>query len=115
MLFDAREWHATALRKIREPSFVKTVESAEGTLIFRSFTRLDPESRKLLVRECHTLEKEGAKTAREYDFVMRCWTSEELRTGLVRAGFGSIAFFGDYNRDKPLGSTDRIVVAASLH
>jgi hypothetical protein len=66
------------------------------------------------VTERHVFERDGVETVREYDFVMRCWTKEELQTGLTCAGFGSIAFFGSYDLDEPPGFTERVVAVASL-
>ncbi|HWW77270.1 MAG TPA: class I SAM-dependent methyltransferase, partial [Pyrinomonadaceae bacterium] len=77
VLLDVRDWERSARRKIREPVFEKTVETARGTLTFRGVTRVDPGTRRLLVEERHTLREGGAERASCYDFQMRCWTREE--------------------------------------
>ena len=114
LILDVREWNATVARKRSEPVVCKSVRTERGTLTFRSLTRLDPQARQLLVAEHHTLEKDGKRTASGFDFVMRCWTKDELQDNLTSAGFGRVAFFGDYDSDKPPGFADRIVAVATL-
>ncbi len=114
LILDVREWNSTALRKAEESIFEKSAETDRGKLTFRSVTGLDAQTRQLLVYERHTLEKDGVEIVSEYDFIMRCWTKEELHTHLVKAGFGSIVYFGDYDHNIPMSSTDRIVAVASL-
>lgn len=115
LILDVREWTGSALRKEREPVFERVVEVDSGTLTFHAVTRLEYETRQLWVAESHILERDdGAKTITEYDFVMQCWTRDELHNNLVNAGFGSVAYFGDYDTSSPIGSTDRIVAVASL-
>lgn len=114
LILDVREWNSTALRKAKEPVFNKSVETDRGKLTFRSVTRLDDKTGRLLVSERHTLEKDAAEIVSEYDFIMRCWTKEELHSNLTNTGFGSIMFFGGYDRNIPIGSTDRIVAIVSL-
>ena len=112
LVLDVREWEATARRKIREPVFEKTVETPRGSLTFRSVTRVDPGTRRLLVEERHTLRAGGAESVSAYDFQMRCWTREELEARMARAGFGGFEFFGAYARATPAGATDRLVCVA---
>jgi SAM-dependent methyltransferase len=112
ILLDVREWEATARRKIREPVSEKTVETPRGRLTFRSVTRVDPGTRRLLVEERHTLRAGGAESVAAYDFQMRCWTREELEARMSRAGFGRVEFFGAYERATPAGATDRLVCVA---
>ena len=115
LILDVREWTNSALRKQEEPLFERKVETDRGALTFRSVTRLDHGTKKLLVAESYILKRaDEVKTAREYDFVMQCWTHDELRNSLISAGFGSLAYFGDYDPSTPMGSTDRIVAVASL-
>jgi 2-polyprenyl-3-methyl-5-hydroxy-6-metoxy-1,4-benzoquinol methylase len=115
LILDVREWTNSALRKQREPVFERVVENDRGTLTFRAVTRLEHETRQLLVAESYILKREdGVKTLTEHDFVMQCWTRDELHDNLINAGFGSVAYFGDYDSSSPIGSTDRIVAVASL-
>jgi SAM-dependent methyltransferase len=115
LILDVREWTNSALRKQREPVFERVVENDRGRLTFRAVTRLEHEAKKLLVAESYILKRDDeVKTVTEYDFVMQCWTPDELHEGLTNAGFGSVAYFGDYDSKSPVGSTDRIVAVASL-
>jgi SAM-dependent methyltransferase len=115
LLMDVREWDGSVRRKTREPVFEKTVSTPRGTLTFRSVTRLDHETRQLLISEEHTLKTSaGDERVSAYDFVMRCWTREELQSRLTAAGFGSAEYFGGYDRETRAGATDRIVCVASL-
>ena len=113
LVLDVRQWNSTALKKAEEPIFEKSVDTDRGKLTFYSETRLDYEKRQLRVFERHVLQKSGTEVVSEYDFVMRCWTREELQSNLTQAGFNSILYFGDYDRNVPIGATDRIVVVAS--
>lgn len=114
VVLDVREWEASARRKIREPIFERSVETARGLLTFRSETRVDPGTRLLLVEERHTLkEGGGVERVSAYDFRMRCWTREELESAMTRAGFGGFEFFGAYDRATPAGATDRLVCVAA--
>lgn len=114
LVLDVREWYATALRKIRAPIFVKSVETDSGKLTFYSDTRLDYKQKQLIVAERHAIKKDGVETVSEYNFTMRCWTKETLRKRLIDAGFGSIEYFGDYDQRTPVDTTDRIVAVAIL-
>ena len=114
VVLDVREWETSARRKIREPVFERTVETPRGALTFRSVTRVDPGTHRLLVEERHTLRLQGgAEAVASFDFQMRCWTRVELETRMARAGFGRFEFFGGYDRAAPEGATDRLVCVAS--
>src|SRR5262245_45622519 len=55
LVFDVREWEATAERKTREPLFRKRVATDRGMLTFTSVTELDPIGRRLIIAERHTI------------------------------------------------------------
>ncbi len=112
LIVDVREWEATAARKDREPLFRKRVETDRGRLTFTSVTDLDPPTRRLLVKETHTLEADGRERSWNYEFVMRCWTLDELQSLLRRNRFESIAYFGAYDPAVVVGATDRLVAVA---
>jgi len=115
LIVDVREWTKSASRKENEPVFERMVEIDGGTLTFRAVTRLEYETRRILVAESHILERGDApKTITECEFVMQCWTQDGLHNNLISSGFGSIAYSGDYKSGSPMGSTDRIVAVASL-
>ena len=109
---DAREWGGTVRRKTREPVSEKTVETPRGRLSFRSETRLDDARRLLVVSERHTLEGDAGEVISEHEFVMRCWTREELGRRLAEAGFGEVEYFGGYDLT-PAGASDRLMCVAS--
>ena len=112
LVCDVREWGGTVRRKTREPVFEKVVETARGRLSFRSETRLDGAARRLLVSERHVLEGEAGEVFAEHEFVMRCWTREELGRCLAGAGFVEVEYFGGYDL-APAGASDRLVCVAS--
>ena len=114
LILDVREWDASAARKAREPVFRKRVATDRGMLTFTSVTELDPENRRLLLAERHTLVAEGGERSSDYQFVMQCWTRSELHSNLTRCGFGKIAYFGAYDAAVEAGRTDRLVAVAQL-
>jgi hypothetical protein len=112
LVLDVREWEATAARKSREPLFRKRVDTERGKLMFTSVTELDPPTRRLLVKEQHTLEVDGQEYSSDYEFVMRCWTPAELDSLLTLNGFDSALYCGAYDQAVAVGETDRLVVVA---
>lgn len=114
LILDVREWEPSAARKDREPVFRKSVDTDRGKLTFTSITELDREHRQLLLAERHTLVTDGQERSSDYRFAMRCWTREELESGLARAGFGDVGYFGAYDAAVDVGGTDRLVAVAQL-
>ncbi len=112
LVLDVREWDATAERKAREPLFRKSVSTERGTLTFTSVTALDVNARRLIVTERHTLDDHGVVRSADYQFVMQCWTRDELDGALRRAGFGRVDYFGAYDVGVSAGATDRLVAVA---
>ena len=114
LVLDVREWNATVVRKTQEPVFEKVTETRFGSLTFRSVTRLEHQTRRLLVSEQHTLRNQNVETVSSYDFTMRCWTLEELDEYLTQAGFEKIEYFGAYEKDSVSANASyRIVCVAS--
>jgi len=114
IVLDVREWIGTAVRKTREPLFTKTVATERGTLTFTSVTELNPQERQLLVKERHTLSDRGQERFSDYDFVMQCWTRDELDSHLTRSGFAAPTYFGAFDIEVAAGTTDRLVAVAQL-
>jgi len=112
LLFDVRDWEASAARKTEQPVFERRATTPRGRLVFRSVTRLDLATRRLLVAERHTLTTEAGEITARHDFVMRCWSRDELDGALRAAGFAAMEYAGTYE-GAPLGVGDRIVIAAS--
>lgn len=109
LLFDVRDWPMTLARKRQHPRFEKTVQTERGWLTFRSDTHLDEAQHRLLIAEAHILEQPHGPLQETYQFVMRCWTDEEVATQLARAGCTRLACWGDYDATMPVGATDRLV------
>jgi SAM-dependent methyltransferase len=114
LMFDVREWQSTLVRKTSSPVTEKTVQTERGKLTFRSITSLEPETHSMLISETHELQSAGGRETNTFDFIMRCWTQEELGAYLSSAGFDHVEYYGDYNVEMPVGSTDRLVVVARL-
>ena len=114
LILDVREWDATAIRKVREPRFRKRVDTHRGTLTYTSTTEIDEPTRRLMVRERHTLEINGRERSSDFEFVMRCWTPTELQSLLSLNGLRSAAYFGAYDPGVAPGATDRLVAVAQL-
>jgi SAM-dependent methyltransferase len=112
LILDVREWNASEERKRREPLFRKRVSTGRGELTFTSVTALDPERRRLLISEQHLLVANGGEQVADHEFVMRCWTRDELDSALTRHGFDRSSYFGAYDVGAVAGSTDRLVVIA---
>ena len=112
LLFDVRDWDASVAGKTAQPVSERRVTTPRGPLVFRSVTRLDPSTRRLLIEECHRLTTASGEVTARHDFVMRCWSRDELDGLLAAAGFGAIEYAGTYE-GAPLGVGDRLVVAAS--
>jgi SAM-dependent methyltransferase len=113
LVLDVRDWEATLRRKTQDPVHERRVETGQGTLTFRSETRLDHPTRQMRITERHTLTVAGVTTVADHAFVMRCWTRDELDARLASAGFAAVAYRGAYDGATPVGSTDRLVVAAT--
>ncbi len=114
LVLDVREWEATAVRKAREPLYRKSVATSRGMLTFTSVTEVDSTDRRLILAERHTLHDEGCERSSDYQFVMRCWTRDELHSGLRAAGFGVVTCFGAYDAAVTAGATDRLVAVGKL-
>ena len=112
LILDVREWDTSALRKAREPVFKKSVDTERGKLTFTSVTELDREKRRLILSERHTLIVDGREQASDYQFVMRCWTRDELQANLEKSGFSRVDYFGAYDPTVDSGATDRLVAVA---
>ena len=110
---DVRDWSRTAARKTAEPVTERRVATPRGALAFRSVMRLDPATRRLLVSERHVLTTSAGERVATHEFVMQCWTREELDAALAAAGFEAIEH-ADVGPGAPGKSfEDRLVATAS--
>jgi SAM-dependent methyltransferase len=110
LILDVRDWDATVRSKTAQPVHERTVDTGRGRLTFRSETRLDAVTRRLLISERHALTAGGRATTETYEFVMRCWTPDELRGRLSDAGFEIVQLRPGYT--EPAARPDRLVVIA---
>lgn len=113
LLLDVRDWQETVRRKTREPVYERVVTTPQGTLTYRSETRLDHAMRQLRIAERHVLAGASETTTADYDFVMRCWTRDELDGLLAPTGFTAVEYQGAYDLAVRVGATDRLVVVAA--
>ncbi len=109
---DVRDWSLSAARKTAQPVTERRVVTPRGSLVFRSVTRLDPATRRLLVSERHVLTTPAGERTTAYEFVMQCWTRDELDAALAAAGFAAIEHAAA-GTGAGAGFEDRLVVTAS--
>lgn len=113
LLLDVRDWGLTVARKTVERVTDRRVATPRGTLVFRSVTCLDPATHRLLVSERHALTTSSGERIVTHEFVMQCWTLDELAAALVAAGFEAVEHAAAYPGTPGPGFEDRIVTAAS--
>jgi hypothetical protein len=111
LVFDVRDWKRSAERMARNAVSERRIDTPHGLLSFRSDTRLDLESQRLLIRERFEIDQCGRKTVEESDFVMACWSPKELEDRLKDSGFVEATYFTSYGDDGS-GWVDRIVCVA---
>ncbi|HEU0028394.1 MAG TPA: class I SAM-dependent methyltransferase [Ktedonobacterales bacterium] len=114
LLFDVRDWTKTVERIEQRPEFLKTVATDRGTLTFHSATILDFPARQMRIHEYHHLQSRGGESKQAYDFVMQCWTHEEVAEWLYAARFQIVQELGAYDERVVSGATDRMVIYARL-
>ena len=73
---DVRDWAATAARYAAEPRREWRVAQPTRSLHLVSETALDPERRRMHVREHYVGTVDGRPYDETYAFVMRSWTPE---------------------------------------
>lgn len=111
LVFDVREWTRTFARYREKSSHHQSIELPDGTLKFQSETALDVASHRLLIRERFDMDRCGMQTSIENDFIMRCWTSDEIAGYLSANGFETMGEYSTYGEDGGSWS-DRLVVVA---
>ena len=112
LVLDVRDWDASVREKTQQPVHERTVQTERGILTFRSETRLEAARRRLLISERHVLDAAGDSRTETFEFVMGCWTGEELRARLAAAGFDHVDIFAGYATNPPRETSDRIVAVA---
>lgn len=114
LIFDVRDWAGSLARYNRDPVYERRVTTPNGVLTFWSETRFDHDGHRLLVRECFDIEQSGGRSVVESDFVMRCWSPEEVQQH-VAAAFENVAIMPSYSPDRSGANvqSDRLVVVAT--
>jgi SAM-dependent methyltransferase len=112
-IFDVREWSRTLARYIEPSAKVhrRTIELPNGTLQFQSNTVLDTELHALRIHERFDMHRGEEQISTENDFIMRCWTLDEINDYLFAAGLEEIGKYLNYGEEDRAWS-DRLVVAA---
>ena len=88
----------------------QTVDLPDGRLRFRSNTRIDHESLRMIVHERFDVQQNGNSVSTENVFVMRPWTTEEVAGFLHSSSLQQIGTGAGYGgSDQWL---DRLVVTA---
>jgi SAM-dependent methyltransferase len=90
LLADVRDWDATAARYADAPPHQRSVSRDGRPLRFTSETTLEEDRHMMVVHERYGGFVDGVEVDERYDFVMRCWTAEELRDCSAAAGFAKI-------------------------
>jgi SAM-dependent methyltransferase len=111
LIFDVREWSRSAARHAAGRPHEQSVALPDGTLRFRSETTLVEGLHGLHVRERFDILRAGAASSAVTDFVMRCWTAEEVAALLGAAGLDHLQTSADYGEGGRTWS-DRMVVVA---
>lgn len=89
LLADVPDWDATAARYAAGRVNGSFLQGARGPLRFSSVTSLDGARHLMRVRERYAGTVDGVASDEDYDFIMRCWTPEELSAYTTAAGFAS--------------------------
>jgi len=112
LVLDARDWEPSAARYAVSPVSERSLPLPDGTLHFRSEIALDRAGQRLLAHECFTVARGGVEQRHLFDFVMRCWTWDELHARLTAAGFHHLERRLTYG---PAGRpfTDRLIAIAT--
>jgi SAM-dependent methyltransferase len=111
LVFDVREWTRTAARYARQGTSRKTVALPDGVLEFQSDTVLDAATRRLHIRERFDLDRDGARTSMANDFMMGCWTPDDIARHLTAADLDELGAYPTYGEDDHPWS-DRLVIVA---
>ena len=71
--------------KIESRSSERASRPTGASSLLQASPRSTERTRRLLLSERHTLVDDGQERSSDYQFVMRCWTREELESSLARA------------------------------
>jgi SAM-dependent methyltransferase len=112
LMLDVRDWARSAGRYQASPEARRDVRLEDGgVLAFTSRTALDHATQTLRVRERFEHRDRAGDTISENEFVMRCWSREEL-DGRMAGAFSDIAIRTGYG-ERDTAWSDRMVVIAT--
>jgi SAM-dependent methyltransferase len=111
LILDVRDWAGSAARYGANPEFRREVRLQDASmLVFTSVTSCDDETRVLHVHERFELRDGGQDAIVENEFVMRCWSRDELHAWLAD-DFTDLVIRTSYGEHDSAWN-DRIVVVA---
>ena len=90
LVADVRDWDATVARYATQQRRDWPTGRAGRALRLSSETRLEHGGQLMRVRERYTGRVDNATVDESDDFVMRCWTADELRRHAAEAGFACV-------------------------
>lgn len=111
LIIDVRDRDATARRYADGAERRRSVPVEGGELVFSWRGRFDAAAGCLLVDETHRLRAGGSEQVARHAHAMRCWTPDELRDRLGRAGFTGIALRPAAGAER----ADRLLATAAIH
>jgi SAM-dependent methyltransferase len=113
LIFDVRDWNASAARYWKQPIANHRVALEDGgELVFASCTTPNHRTRELHVRETFEHRHGEGVTKTENSFTMRCWSRAELKCMLAKR-FHEVSILSTYG--EPDGTwRDRLVVIATV-
>jgi hypothetical protein len=88
-LADVRDWEATAARYAICPRLERSVGREGRRLRFAGETELEAHRHLLRVRQRYVGPVDGVTVDESSDFVMRCWTVEDVRAHVADARFAT--------------------------
>lgn len=113
LIADVRHWVNSMNEIMKQPVSQREIETEFGLLQFESKKNLQKESRSYSLQETHRLIRNNHVIDEDrYDFVMRCWTEEELQTRLTNSGFFKIDCYGGFDKEISVGETVYIITIA---
>jgi SAM-dependent methyltransferase len=111
LILDVRDRAQSAARYGADPEFRREVRLQDGSMLaFTSVTSCDDTTGLLHVHERFALHHDAQDTVMENEFVMRCWSRDELHERMADA-FTDVIIRTSYGEDDSAWN-DRIVVIA---
>jgi SAM-dependent methyltransferase len=113
LIFDIRDWNASAARYEEQPLFNRHVALEDaGELLFASCTTPNHRTHELCIRETFEHRHGQDITKTENVFTMRCWSRGELKRMLAKS-FHNVSILPTYGEPDGMWK-DRLVVIATV-